>query len=488
LNRLVLPAILAVAFVARADQPELGQLDASPTLFTVMAAINAAGYDADVSSPNNHPLRDAIRAELAKRKIPSLPALKDFFQAHKRRTDTEELSQYISFALTASGPPSFAIKKRDVEVPPDVTGMMELSGLLEAFYKEANIDDLWRRSQPSIDQYIQRYHSPVVDSVLAVNAYLRQQTSGFRGRHFQIFVELQSAPNQVQTRSYGDEYFIVIAPSPEPRTFDVRHAYLHYLLDPLATRSQETLNRKKPLMDQAQRARALPDAFKEDFLLLATESLIKAIEARLDHSADGVQQALLQGYILTPYFAEQLPVYEKQEQSMLLYYPELVGKIDNYRENTRLDRVNFNTEAPSKMVRSETHEVDPPALTGAAKTLDDAEKLYVRRDLEKSKNTFLEVLKQTDQKPQQAAAYYGLGRIALLQKDPETAEKLLLKAKDLEPDPFVKGWTLVYLGKLSLASGDPPAAAKYLNEALKVEGASQKAREEATKSLQGLKQ
>jgi tetratricopeptide (TPR) repeat protein len=487
LNRLVLPAILAVAFVARADQPELGQLDASPTLFTVMAAINAAGFDADLASPNNHPLRNAIRAELSKRKIPSLPALKEFFENHRRRTDAAELSQYISFALTASGPPSFAITKRDVEIPPDVTGMLELSGLLESFYKEAGIEQLWRQSQPAIDQYIARYHTPVVDSVLAVNAYLRQQTSGFRGRRFQIFVELQCPPNLVQTRSYGDEYFIVIAPSAEPRTFDVRHAYLHYLLDPLATRSQEIINRKKGLSDHAQRAKALPGFFKEDFLLLVTECLIKAVEARLDHSADVVQQALLQGYILTPYFAERLPFYEKQEQNMVLYYPELVGGIDNYKENLRLDPVHFNDEAPGKLVRSETHEVEPPALTGAARTLDDAEKLYVKRDLDKAKNLFLAALQQTDLKPQQATAYYGLGRIALLQRDPETAEKLLTKARDLGPDPFVKGWTLVYLGKLALASGDRPLAAKYLNEALKVEGASETARKEATKSLQDLK-
>jgi len=476
------------AFAARADQPALGQLDASPTLFSVMAAIITYGFDADVASPNNHPLRDEIRTELKKRDIPSLPALKEFFQNHRRRTDSAELSQYISFALTSSGPPSFAINKRDVEIPPDVVGLSDLAGLLAAFYKEAGIEELWKRSQPAIDQYIARYHTPVLESVLAVNTYLRQQTSGFKGRHFQIFIELQCPPNVVQTRSYADEYFIVISPSAELRSFDVRHAYLHYLLDPLATRNQEVINRKKSLSDHAQRARALPESYKEDFLLLVTESLIRAVEARLDHSAEAVQQAMLQGYILTAYFSEQLPVYEKQEQNMLLYYPQLVAGIDNYKENQRLDKITFNSDAPGKVVRSETHEIEPPVLTGAARTLDDAEKLYVKRDLDKAKTLFLAALQQTDLKPQQAAAYYGLGRIALLQKDPETAEKLLTKARELEPEPFVKAWTLVYLGKLALASGDRPAAAKLMDEALKVQGASELARKEATQSLQSLKQ
>ena len=50
---------------AQAAAPEKGQLDASPALFAVMAAINAAGYDADAASPTNSPLRETIRKELA---------------------------------------------------------------------------------------------------------------------------------------------------------------------------------------------------------------------------------------------------------------------------------------------------------------------------------------------------------------------------------------------------------------------------------------
>ena len=116
-------AVLAWSPAVFAAGTELGQLDASPTLFTIMTAINAAGYSADLSSPNNHPLRDQIRAELAKRNTPSLAAIKDFFERHRQKNDALELGQYISFALTASGPPTFAIQPRDVDFPPDVASM-----------------------------------------------------------------------------------------------------------------------------------------------------------------------------------------------------------------------------------------------------------------------------------------------------------------------------------------------------------------------------
>ena len=102
---LLLLVFLAGVSSAPAQTGDTGQLDASPTLFTVMAAINAAGYSADLSSPGNHPLRDQVRAELAKRNIPSLAAIKSFFEQHRKRNDTDELGQYISFALAAGSPP-----------------------------------------------------------------------------------------------------------------------------------------------------------------------------------------------------------------------------------------------------------------------------------------------------------------------------------------------------------------------------------------------
>ena len=483
LNRLLLPCLLAVAFWAHADQPELGQLDASPTLFTVMAALNAAGFEAGLNSPDNHPLRAAIRDELAKRNIPSLPEIKAFIAQHHRRTDAEDLSQYISFGLTAGGPPTFAIKVRDIEIPPDVVAIKDFSLLLETFYREAGIEDLWKRSQPAINQYLERYHGPVLNTLQEVNSYLRQQSSGFQGRRFQIRVELLAPPHIVQSRSYGYEYTVVVTPSPELRTLDIRHGYLHYLLDPLATRYQEIIDRKKVLAEQLHRATALDPSLKEDFLQLVTECLIKAVESRLDHRPDTVRQALLDGYILTPYFAERLPQYEKQEQAMQLYYPGLVGGIDNLAEDARISQVTFNTTPSARhVVRS----APPPAapLTGANKTLDEAERLYTARDLDKAKAAYLAVLQQTDQKPLHAAAYYGLARIAALEKDPAAAEKLFLKSLDLGPDPQIKAWVLVYLGRLSLAAQDTSVAMRYFQDALKVDGASDMARNAAIQGLQ----
>jgi tetratricopeptide (TPR) repeat protein len=475
--------VALLAEVVQAATPERGQLDASPTLFAVMAAINAAGYDTDAASPNNSPLREIVRKELAGKQIPVVSALKDFYAEHHKNDATADLSQYISYALSVDGPPKFALKGRAVETPPDAVPLAALSPLLAEFYREADIEDLWQRAQPSFEQAIERYHEPVAEAVLQVNGFLRNETSGTSGASFQIYVDLLGAPNQIQTRSYGRNYYVVITPSPEPRVRDVRHAYLHYLLDPFATRHEEIIMRKRGLSDHAQRAPALDASFKSDYLLLVTESLIKAIEARLDRQPAEVNQAMLEGYILTAYFAEHLPVYLKQEQAMRFYYPQMIDAIDLKREDARLSPIEFVSQAPVRAVKV-VEAPRPPEPKGVYKTLAAAEQAYTDRDLEAARQLFLKALEETGDRPLHAKAYYGLARIAAREKNPEMAERLFEKTLENDPLPQEKAWSLVYLGRLSDAAGEREQATRRYREALAVEGASPAAHEAAEQGVQ----
>jgi tetratricopeptide (TPR) repeat protein len=481
LRRFVFSSISAVVIFVRVASAQQGQLDASPTLFTVMAALNMAGYDADLDSPNNSPLRKAVRAELAKRDIPSLPLIKEFVARHRKSNDTDELGQYISFALCVGAPPDFTLR-RGPDVPPEVVELREFSRLLAAFYKEGNIEDLWKRAQPAIDQFIALYHQGVTEAVLQVNAYLRQPTSGFRGRHFQIFLEPLAAPGQMHTRSYGNEYTVVITPGPRPRIEEVRHAYLYYLLDPMATRNADILERKKVLADHAMRAKLLGDAYRQDFLLLATGSLVRAVEARLDHKPEAVHQALLEGYILAPYFSEALVHFEKEEQSMMLYYTPMVQAIDLLKEDERLMPVVFANQAPAApaVAAPETKPVTPPIY----ETLNQAEELLRKQELDQAEKLFQEAASQSANKHARAAGYYGLARIALTQGEAEDAETLLEKTLESDPEGQVKAWTLVYLGKLRLEVMDKEHAAKYFQDAIHVDGATDAAVKEAWQGLE----
>lgn len=481
--RVFLAGVLLAAFFPVPARPaEQGQLDASSSLFSVLAAINAAGYDADLDSPANSPLREMVRKELASRDVPSLDELKRFFRQHRQKDWTAELSQYVSFALSVNGPPNFKSRFLSHQTPPDVAPLEGFDALMVRFYKEAGLEQLWQQAQPAFEQAIARYQQPAMRALLEVNAYFRSLTSGYLGRRFQVYVDLLGAPNQIHMRSYQDDYYIVLTASPEPQAEDIRHAYLHYLLDPLVMRHSEDLNKKRGLIDYAQGAPYLAEYYKTDFLLLTTESLIKAIEARLAKKPVLVDQALREGYVLAPCFAEALPVYERQEQSMRFYFPELVKAIDLKKEEQRLDKIEFASERPvrkAKVVPAE-RKIQP---AGAQKTFEEAEQYYAARDLEKASQAYRRVLEETDDQSLHTRSYYGLARIAALRNDPELAEKLFQKVLAASPDPQVKAWAHVYLARLADAAGERPRAIDHYQAALAVPGAPEAARGAAEKGL-----
>jgi tetratricopeptide (TPR) repeat protein len=209
------------------------------------------------------------------------------------------------------------------------------------------------------------------------------------------------------------------------------------------------------------------------------------VEAKLDRRPAGVQEALRQGHILTPFFADELPAYEKQEQAMLFYYPELVGAIDVKTEYTRLAQVEFDKQVMVRVVKATPAPAPaPPPPTGVAKTLADADELYTARNLDQAKTQYLEVLKQTEDPAIHSAAYFGLARIATLQKDPELAVRLFQKTLDLKPEPTIKAWALVYLGRLSVAASERDQAMQYFQSALKVEGASAATQQAASQGVE----
>ena len=142
--------------------------------------------------------------------------------------------------------------------------------------------------------------------------------------------------------------------------------------------------------------------------------------------------------------------------------------IDLKREAARLDQIDFAKERPrkAKVVVPAEKRAEP---TGAYKTFEDAERLYKARDLEQAKAQYLLVLKQTEEKPLHAKAYYGLARVAALQNDPETAERLFQKTLECSPEPEVAAWAYVYLGRLADASGRRDQATWQYRSALSVQ-------------------
>jgi TolA-binding protein len=488
-----LPALLSFGLLILTPLPAPGQparasaenqFDSNITLFTTLAAINAAGYDAGLNTPiyQRFLIRQQIRDELAKKKIPCLSELKDFYRKHQKPDDTANLSQYISFSLFAGPPPNFALPA--AELPEDVLALSELSPLLSRFYAEANIADMWKRSQPGYNAAILEYQPTVLKAVLSANAYTRSLNTGYMGRRFQIYIDVLGAPDQIQIRSYKDDYFVVITPTSADLEIEIRDAYLSYLLDPLSLKFSKAIGEKKKLQQYAEQAPALDLIYKDDFSLLVTKCLIKAIDARMMKGDEkrqlAVDQAMREGFILTAAFAEQLVLYEKQDTAMRMYYPDLVTNIDVGKEQKRIRKVEFTQSTSRPLIT--TQQVSIPE---AERTLEAADGLMETKDYDNARKAFSTALSETDSKALHGRAYFGLARVAIVQKQQSQAKELFERALENEPSPSEAAWCHYYLGKLALSmSGDIEKAKHEFEAVLSNDGSSAKVREVTEQALQ----
>ncbi|HZS56243.1 MAG TPA: tetratricopeptide repeat protein [Bryobacteraceae bacterium] len=455
-------------------------------MFTTLAAINAAGYDAGMDSPLNqhYKIRSEVRDILAKEKIACLSELRAFYKDHKKPTDAGDLSQYISFALVAGDAPNFELPTG--QVPPDVEPLRGLSQILADFYQQANIADLWRRAQPAYNAAISEYQDQVINTLFEANGYLRNP-SGYLGRRFQIFLDLMAAPDQIQVRSYRDDYFVVITPTTAPPIDQIRDAYLGFMMDPLTFKYSEVIKQKKPLQKYAEDAPALDLAYKDDFSLLLNKCLVKAIDSRLMHQGPEkrqayINEALREGFILTAAFADLLPAYEKQQDAFRIYYPDLVNAIDIRKEEKRLKTVQFAESMPQKIIA-------PPAkiqLDPADESLETAQGLLDQNDVENARKMFKKVFEQTPDKAKQGRAYYGLAVIDLQEKHWDEAVDLFQRTVDSNTNRSIVAWAHYYLGQLALKAGDPEKATTHFKQTLANQEASSKAREAAEKALQSI--
>ena len=443
-------------------------------LFTVLAAINAAGYDEAANKPEQAPLRAAVRRDLAAKNIPSLAALKELYQRKRLFEAGRDLSQYVSLALFLGPPPSFELQGNATNLPPEVGDLEEMVPLIVAFYKEAGIDKLWEKYQPAMELESDRYRKFMSREIVETNAYLRMDTSGYFNRKFAIYISPLGAPNQTNARSYGDNYYVVVSPSAELPVEEIRHGWLHYLLDPYPYKFSRTIDAKSELMKIADRVPGFDNSFRNSFSLVLTESLIRAIQTRRsgasqDAKKHAVDESVQQGYFLTAYFYEAMQAFEKQPVGMRLYYEDMIDAIDVKKEEKRVAKVDFHA-APAV----ENHET---LWTSVEQLVRQGEDHIARGQYEEARQVFEALSKQYGPQPR---ALYDLAIVATQQKQPQTAKDYFTQAANLSSDPHIKAWSHIYLGRLldvegsrdeakteytaALAAGDPAAETRAAAE------------------------
>ncbi|MCL5005290.1 MAG: tetratricopeptide repeat protein [Acidobacteria bacterium] len=424
-------------------------LESNEQLFSVLAALNAAGYDTGITVDTGDQTREGVRAALAKENIPILPEIRKFYEAHRiPGRPGAELGQYVSLALFLGPPPDFHFTIAQTDLPPDASAVAGLVPLLTVFYKQADLIDLWARAQINYRTRIEQYSPLVRKAIELTDAYLRFPAGAYLGRTYTIYVDLLGAPNQVQARIYGSNYYLVITPSKKFPLDDIRHQYLHFLLDPLAVKYAPQIHQAIALAAIARKAPALKSDFKEDFSLLVTECLIRAAELRIDklpefQARKRVNQLASSGLILVPYFYDALEDYEKQEASMTVYYRQMIQGIKPLQEEARLANIKFTKPAAPVAAAPEGSEVQ--------QLLDKGDNAIYEGKYDEAHTAFEQVIAKN---PQNSRALFGLAVVASNTRKPDIARKYFEETLKATHDLRLVTWSHIYLGRIYDLSGE----------------------------------
>ncbi len=361
LVRLAFAVVLVVASSWAQNRPQVS-LETSETLFTVLTAINTCGYDQELTSSD--PLRAQIRSEVAKA-VENTAGAQDvvapmcgFYRQHQAADASRDLSQYVSLALYLDEPPAFTPKVKQAELPPDAGGVADILPLMQSFYQKIGLHAIWERHRARYAELTEIYHAPLAKMTFDTEIYLKMPSSGYLGRQFTVYLDAMGAPGQTNARNYAADYYVVIAPSSGTaiKMQQIRHTYLHYLLDPLAMKNGSSFKRLEPLLDDVKMA-PMDEAFKSNISLLVTECLVRAIEERTlpaktpeAERAQSIDEADKEGYILTRYFYDALSKFEKDPASMRNVYPDLLSSIDVGKEMKRASLIQFASEAAPELL------------------------------------------------------------------------------------------------------------------------------------------
>ena len=485
-------AVVVMALIAASVSAQTTNVTIQPDLrlFTMMAALNAAGFDVEYAS-QYHPIRDLVR-KYAKDVDPDLISrLKGFYNSRKgSQTDDAQLPKYISLAVNLTDAPSLKPVTREEVLPPDARSVIGFVELMREFYEKAHLSQHWTEVRPDYERAITRVAPVLRDALVRADAYMRAPLGGFAQRSMAIYLELAAPINTVNVRSNQDSYFVVMGDSSNPRVDDVRHAYLHFQLDNLVTTNVSRVQNSAQLLSLVQKAEGVDTAYTSEFHVMAAESLIRALELRMDRvpasrAKEAVDGFYRSGLLLAPYFYGALEEYEKEDGGLREVFPTMARNIQLKTEQARFQDTFSKIPIPQKTVaRPEVPQLPPePPPDPVRDLLKEAETAFNAGDMSKAQTTFAKVLSSLD--PNNGAAMYGLALIASKKGDSEEAKQYFEGAIRTDTaEPSMKVWSYIYLARIFDLECARARALEYYQEAIQTGDDTRRAQAAAHEGIQ----
>jgi hypothetical protein len=457
-------------------------LVSSESVFFMASALNACGYNegVDESAPLRKRVRDEMNAALGRSEAArsARDKLCLYIAQHRMTGTAKDVAQYISLALYLTAPPELETSVELTEMPPDSTQVVEIVPVLKDFATAVDLHGIWLTIHHLYDDEIAKLHDPLTQMITDTNYYLKMPAATYDGRRFVVVIEPMLSPRSVNARIYGTDYIVVLSPvNGQIRMNDVRHIYLHYMIEPLLLTRANAVDRMQPILKEIREA-PLEFRYRSDTVPLAIECLIKAIEARTMDTGipnykfpTGIQRSdmpkyenerlaverkkeavrvstvrhdMTQGFVLTQYFYEQLLQFEKDPASLRDSIGEMVYSMDIDQQVHRARQIEFDQQADEDVLERSK----PRKLEG----LDLAEARLAAGDVGTASAMARQTLTVHDSTLQATAdnarANFILARAAILQGHADEAISRFQTTLGTSKDPRLLAWSHIYLGRI----------------------------------------
>ncbi|MBI4470790.1 MAG: hypothetical protein HY650_15860 [Acidobacteria bacterium] len=321
--------------------PEMGEIleqtntavDLDPRLFAVMAALNVGGYDYESPSGPGSPLRETLRADLARIDSRLRDRLRAYYRAH-RLVGVEEpgqVARYVALSFLISPPPSFAVGIEQQDLPEDVVSVLDFVPLLREFYESAGLGKLMSRYAGDQQGLIREFREEAARTVFETINYLHTRpmlvihargtprgtkakgkasaksrrgdknaaairpATRIRERRLYVLVNPLDARDSAYVRNdipngagveldgeVGDDYLVAVGPSREALASAVRIGTLRFALEPLGElHAREIRSRSEAFQLLYKKVTGRETEVSETAFSIATQSLSAAAEARM---------------------------------------------------------------------------------------------------------------------------------------------------------------------------------------------------------------
>ena len=307
-------------------------------VFTVMAFMNACGYDTEYEGKEMHPVRVRVR-EAIQTKANDHP---DLFKRWKQYYKGKAMPNFCYLDFVFSFNDDYPFRRirpnSELQYPHTAKILADLPAMLNEFWETLELEQIWAQVKPDYIDEINKYDfNRMSEKLVFIWEYLR-----LKRRDSFTFV---SVPNLLDQHyvgilaQYENYWYIVESPGAGDRSLNI-HEYLHSIVNSLVENNYKSYEKKLDRYFKA--GKELPWAKHYQHPVgYASECLVRALDKRIHvvfednpesttRNENRVAELTEKGFILVQPFYQLLVEYEDSEINFEVFVPKLMERLPEY--------------------------------------------------------------------------------------------------------------------------------------------------------------